>query len=499
VIISEPSNPWIPGAANLFTLESFTASSRRLAPDGLFCQWLQLYELQPEDFATVLRTFSSVFPHIHLFRVDQDAVLLGSLRPQPISETELRRRLTGRVKQDLQRIDIHGVEDLLARYWIGGDELLRCVPNVALNTDDNRLIEFAAPLQVLAGGDRKTGAASIAQMFEGRTKVAIPHVHLDVGTRPEEFWANVSEASLRMKGLESLIYARHSLGLRLNPKAAAVQADAWISMNRSDDARTLLTEAARQFPDSPEVFRVLTRLEIRSQHWTQARAHAERWVALQPTAALARFNVGRCQFHLGQDAEALAALESIEPTLMRQEEFRDLPFYLGVLQSRAGQYPSAIHNLQAFLRRMPQHGEARSLLAATLQRAGRGPEAAVQWQKITVMNIRQSEKLRREALELWEKGQQKESIARLAEAVKLDPSNGDLVIELSRAWTMVGDRDAATRTLREYLAWNPDRAPAVGYLSQLLSELQQDNEARLLAARYRALTGTGTATTTAGR
>ncbi|HKX60745.1 MAG TPA: fused MFS/spermidine synthase, partial [Verrucomicrobiae bacterium] len=192
VIISEPSNPWIPGAANLFTRESFEISRRRLGEDGVFCQWLQLYELQTEDFATVLRTFASVFPHVHLFRVNHDAILVGSSRPHPIDETELRSRWTEIVKRDLERIDLRSAEDLLARYWIGGDELRQCIPAGPFNTDDNMRIEFAAPLQVLAGKDRNTGLAAIATLFDGKTTGAIQQVRLGSSTKPEEFWGQVS-------------------------------------------------------------------------------------------------------------------------------------------------------------------------------------------------------------------------------------------------------------------------------------------------------------------
>lgn len=490
VIISEPSNPWIPGAANLFTRESFETSRRRLSADGVFCQWLQLYELQPDDFATVVRTFASVFPHIHLFRVNHDVILLGSVRPQPLTEGALRARLTEKVRRDLERIDIRGVEDVLARYWIGGEELSRCLPAGPLNTDDNRRIEFAAPLQVLAGGDRNSGVAVIARLFEGRTSAAVPHVRLEASTRPEEFWARVSEAAYRQRAVEALIYARHSLGLRLNPKAIAVQVDVWLALGRLDDARKLLAEAEAQFPDAPEILRALTRLELREQQWVPARRHAEQWLARDPSSPHARYSAARCLFQLGEDAGALALLAALDSALARQEDFRDLPFYLGVLESRAGRFGPAIEHLQAFLRRMPLHAEARVLLAAALERAGRHPEAAVQWQKIAVLNVRQSEKLRQEAVQLWAKGEQRDSIARLTEAVKLDPSNADLVIELARAWTLAGDRSAATRSLRDYLAWNPERAPAVGYLSQLLAEENRHDEARLMAARYRALTGT---------
>ena len=52
VIISEPSNPWITGVSNLFTREYFRDVKGRLAPDGIFCQWAQLYELSPANVKT---------------------------------------------------------------------------------------------------------------------------------------------------------------------------------------------------------------------------------------------------------------------------------------------------------------------------------------------------------------------------------------------------------------------------------------------------------------
>ena len=47
LIISEPSNPWIAGVATLFTDEFYAAARQRLAPGGIFVQWVQSYSLDP--------------------------------------------------------------------------------------------------------------------------------------------------------------------------------------------------------------------------------------------------------------------------------------------------------------------------------------------------------------------------------------------------------------------------------------------------------------------
>ena len=61
LIVSEPSNPWIAGVATLFTREFYRAAQARLAPGGVFVQWVQAYSLYPEDLRMVLATFLSEF------------------------------------------------------------------------------------------------------------------------------------------------------------------------------------------------------------------------------------------------------------------------------------------------------------------------------------------------------------------------------------------------------------------------------------------------------
>ena len=45
MIVADLFVPWQAGAASLWTREHFAAVRARLAPGGLFCQWLPLYQL----------------------------------------------------------------------------------------------------------------------------------------------------------------------------------------------------------------------------------------------------------------------------------------------------------------------------------------------------------------------------------------------------------------------------------------------------------------------
>ena len=104
VIVSEPSNPWITGVANLFTREFYEAVRPRLAPRGVFGQWFHYYRFEPADVKVEIATFASVFPHASLWlvppttgpdgpRLAADLLLVGSAEPHSLDWPRLRARL----------------------------------------------------------------------------------------------------------------------------------------------------------------------------------------------------------------------------------------------------------------------------------------------------------------------------------------------------------------------------------------------------------------------
>ena len=149
IIVSEPSHPWVPGVANLLTLEFFTLGRERLKEDGVFVQWLQIYQLSTESLRSVLATFHEVFPHLLIFRVrgeakGKDLILVGSRAPLGLSH--LAERMNNpRIAIDLARAGITTPDDV--RDWLVCDEarLGPAVTGAPINTDDNMRVETIAP------------------------------------------------------------------------------------------------------------------------------------------------------------------------------------------------------------------------------------------------------------------------------------------------------------------------------------------------------------------
>ena len=145
VIISEPSNPWITGVANLFTRDFFELTASRLAPGGVFAQWFHLYGMSEDSAREVMATFRSVFPHVVAFN-DRDLILLGSDRPITFSLDQIARRFADPgVRGSLAEAYVRYPADLLVKLRLDESGSARFAAGAVQNTDDNMRLELAAP------------------------------------------------------------------------------------------------------------------------------------------------------------------------------------------------------------------------------------------------------------------------------------------------------------------------------------------------------------------
>ncbi|MFC1712568.1 fused MFS/spermidine synthase [Candidatus Poribacteria bacterium] len=147
VIISEPSNLWLAGMANLFSLEFYQSCRERLAPEGILCQWVQTYRLSSDDLKIAINTFRTVFPHTSIwYTVLGDLIMVGSIDEMTIDYMELAKRYNlSNIKRDLMRLDIREPLALLSCYLLDEDGVARLVEGSHINTDVRPVLEFSAP------------------------------------------------------------------------------------------------------------------------------------------------------------------------------------------------------------------------------------------------------------------------------------------------------------------------------------------------------------------
>lgn len=147
LIVSEPSNPCRAGVANLYTREFYTNASQRMKKGGIFCQWLQGYEVEPATISTVITTLRQVFPKVEVWATQTvDMLLVCSNEDTPWSLDSIR-----------QRVKIEPMAEALRRFWktdTAEGFLTGCVANSdycaaiaaatkTVNTDDMNRLEFS--------------------------------------------------------------------------------------------------------------------------------------------------------------------------------------------------------------------------------------------------------------------------------------------------------------------------------------------------------------------
>lgn len=340
VIVSEPSNPWIPGSARLFTLEFFELVRRRLRENGVFVQWIQMYGLEPKLLRTVVRTFRAVFPEALAVRPsDGDLLLLGAARPVRLDYARTAEILTDPdVASDLQRIGIREPAEVAIRIVIGGADVQAYAGKGALNADDNALVEFGA-----SGSLYRSTIVDNVQALASHAP-AVPMPYIDGLGHTAEARAEIARAVARAY-------------LRARRWSAGQRAATWsLEQTPAVDGWWLVGDAASQLGDLGEAW----------QAWKWA-------LSLDPAHAAARLGLARIAWRSGDTAEA----ERLLLPLLGVDRADPAASYLGgLIAARRGAHASATRQFSTALTRWPDVRDrwaVRYALTAILR--ARGDEA----------------------------------------------------------------------------------------------------------------------------
>lgn len=157
LVIADLFVPWRAGTGALYTREHFEAVRARLLPDGVFVQWLPLYQLGETEVRTILATFLDAFPKAALFRGDfyggyPIVALVGftGAVAQPAAIAAAAEALATRGETDRWVTDGAGVFSL---YVAPLGPLAATLADVPRNDDANARVEFLAAA-THAGGTR---------------------------------------------------------------------------------------------------------------------------------------------------------------------------------------------------------------------------------------------------------------------------------------------------------------------------------------------------------
>lgn len=369
VIVSEPSNPWITGVSNLFTVDYWKLARGRLADDGVFCQWAQLYEMSSKNIKTILRSFAEVFPYTYVFAAEDlssDVIMVASNHPLPLDVIALQRNFDDEtLKKELNRGGVKSAEDIISYLLLTPDEIPAFTAGSPLNTDDDALIEFNAPRDLL--GSTRTADPYLARVYAAEW----PYGHFDrflggLGDGPARAATELRLArSLLAHGKRSAA-ARFIARAKHDGAAAGSREETLAKMladHEADDREEPLAEGDAddpsgidaldppKIPDSAAADYLTVERYVRAKAWAHALMAMKKWPEkwLDEGGADLNLLVGYLEYKTELDEEAVDRLKTLADDKSYVARRPSLLYYLARAEYEDGLFEASVRNMDRYL------------------------------------------------------------------------------------------------------------------------------------------------------
>jgi hypothetical protein len=123
--------------------------------------------MSSKNIKIILRSFAEVFPYTYVFSAEDlssDVILVATNHPLPLDVAALSRNFVDpTLRQELERGGVRSAEDLIAYLLLTPDEIPAFTAGSPLNTDDDAIIEFGAPRDLL--GSTRTADPYLARVY----------------------------------------------------------------------------------------------------------------------------------------------------------------------------------------------------------------------------------------------------------------------------------------------------------------------------------------------
>ncbi|WPB56256.1 spermidine synthase [Xylophilus sp. GOD-11R] len=155
VVVADLFHPARSGAGSLYTVEQFRAVRDRLAPGGLFCQWLAIHQMDLDTLRSITAAFRQVFPNaiavLASNSLDTPVIGLialpgdGRIDLEALNERMARAHTTPTLAKGLQTAHLEDDWAVAGSAIAGPATLRRFVGDAVANTDDRPVVNHRAP------------------------------------------------------------------------------------------------------------------------------------------------------------------------------------------------------------------------------------------------------------------------------------------------------------------------------------------------------------------
>jgi spermidine synthase len=443
VIISEPSNPWMAGLANLFTMDYFKTVKGRLSEDGIFIQWFYSYEMDWSTFSMVGRTFAEVFPDGLLMKtLSSDFLLVGfsGKKNMNLKVADKNMVYAGKSKNITIR-DPRVIFNLIV-----SEDLKGFFGPGLFHTDNFPRLEFAAPKNL----DRMDN--SIDQEIKKRSLLSIETKEIVESNK------NIDLSLDRLELMTADISSPPFKEFDLN-KATPLQIKRY---------QGILKDYCGE--EDVESYSVLPGAELQKQCAQIQAVKIQDHLASGQESSNAYYYLSRAFKVMGNTKEEMNALQkaiSLDPA------FYDAYMELGIMFEAQGKSDEANRQFSEVLRLKPDSPEAYNNMGNILASQGKADEAVSYYSKALQSNPDFVEAHNNIANVLKSQGKIEEAVNHYSKALRIEPNNAETHKNFGRLLTEQGRYEDALTQFNEALKVDPDDADLYIYTGMVLGQQGQ--------------------------
>jgi spermidine synthase len=315
------------GNSSFYSRDYYTVARESLTADGLMIQWIPL-DVPPEELATILRTFTGVFPYSYVWMAPPRSIfVVGRTAPLTLDLGHIERELSGPLTANLQRYGWKDAYSFAGMLVADHDSLAGWLSREdTVNTLQHPVLEFYS---------RRTYAVAPA-LRRARNLEAL------VSSGPPPLDNVEMAASARTRVAE-----HHDLTTRLVSAFALLEGQGEAGADEAMALLDMISETASQ-----------------SSYLRHASLGAySRVVGARPDSGRAQAALGRAYRDRGMPGEAIRAMKRAVGLVPENAQHRN---DLGVLLGSQGRLEESIEQLSEAVRVAPEYSEARTNLGEAL-------------------------------------------------------------------------------------------------------------------------------------
>jgi spermidine synthase len=262
VIIGDLFHPDLVGRGNLLSVQQFRRARERLAPGGLFVQWLALNQFDVHSLRIVLRSFRRAFPHAVLFMDGFRLALVGPKDAWLGAPGALESVSRMSLAQQRKATGGEGVWTWLGRYW-------GAIPDDIGPVED----EWRPKIEFLLPRARYSGGVNLAMLLDYllETRPGVDQARVDLKIDPHQssqFERSYIATELTVRSWEAALQGDSRGGFEsqrlLRLAYEANRNDRWVGFSLADQMMASLPQMAVNGRDRKNL--LLAVLAIRPDH-----------------------------------------------------------------------------------------------------------------------------------------------------------------------------------------------------------------------------------------